>query len=127
MGCSRGASDGTEFGTNSANTQEKAATTEDLTTINYVSRTYRQLNREMCCQRDWFASEHDAKKLQEAEFEPLKWDWRQTFSIGKVTDSANKYNSGGIHPAITLEIRNLKRCMHEMKRAKSNAANNRET
>jgi len=39
-------------GTSSANTQEKAATKEDLATINYVFRTYWKLNHEMHSQRD---------------------------------------------------------------------------
>jgi len=33
-------------------------------------------------QRDWFASEHDAKRLQEVVIERLKHDWRQTFWEG---------------------------------------------
>jgi len=73
-----------KIGTCSAISQVVDATTEDLTTINHVSRTYREPNREMHNQRDWFASEHDTGSSDE----PLKHDWRQTFSIGKVTDSA---------------------------------------
>jgi len=63
-------------GTSSANTQENNATTENLITINHVSLTYREPSREICSQRDWFASEHDAKRLQKARIELLKRDWR---------------------------------------------------